>query len=223
MHLRIDRLHKSYPMGKSQPLHILRGVEYTFEPSTTFAIRGTSGSGKSTLLHLLGGLDHPDKGRIFWGDEAISTYPSRRLARWRSETVGLIFQSYHLLPELSALENVLLPAAFARRSADSRRAEKLLEEVGLKQRMRHRPNELSGGEQQRVTIARALINNPPLLLADEPTGNLDPKTAGKVADLLFDIAEREKKCLILVTHDKELAQRAAVQLELADGVLSPIR
>lgn len=226
MSLRVDHLHKSYRMGHAPLLHILRGVNYTFQSSTTFAICGASGCGKSTLLHLLGGLDRPDRGQIFWKDEPISNYSSSKLAEWRNRTVGLIFQSYHLLPELSALENVLLPAALGRtrtsnlHSSHVSRAEKLLEEVGLKKRMHHRPNELSGGEQQRVTIARALMNDPPLLLADEPTGNLDPKTADKVADLIFELAENQKKCLIVVTHDKQLAERASIQLELADGILS---
>ncbi|MFZ5806677.1 MAG: ABC transporter ATP-binding protein [Verrucomicrobiota bacterium] len=214
--LRLEKIKKSYFMG--QEIRVLRGVSMEFSEKGFTAIRGPSGSGKSTLLHLMGGLDHPTAGEIFWRGEKISEWSNAKRAAWRNASVGFIFQSYHLLPELSALENVLLPAALARKSCE-KEAKALLDQVGLKKRAHHRPSELSGGEQQRVAIARALVNNPAMILADEPTGNLDGATAQGIMDLLLDLIEQRKKSLIMVTHDAEWARRASLPLRLSEGIL----
>jgi ABC-type lipoprotein export system ATPase subunit len=183
------------------------------------ALRGASGAGKSTLLHLLGGLDAPNEGSIiFEGRSDLAALPGG-LSRWRNERVGLIFQAYHLLPELDALENVCLPARIRRISPSEavNRARELLRRVGLEDRMEHKPFELSGGEQQRVAIARALVNAPELILADEPTGNLDSRTGDGIMELLLELRSERQATLVIATHDPRVAARAPRSVELADG------
>ena len=183
------------------------------------AMRGASGAGKSTLLHLLGGLDSPNQGEIYLAGRNLASLSRRELARMRNEEVGFIFQAYYLLPELDALENVCLPARMARTPAPKAeaRGRELLARVGLKERMEHKPYELSGGEQQRVAIARALINEPDLILADEPTGNLDSHTGQEIMELLCALRTEKQTTLVMATHDARLAALAPNVIELVDG------
>ena len=213
-------LRKSYLMGK-RTLEVLRGIDLVVARGEFLALRGASGAGKSTLLHLLGGLDLPNAGEISFDGMDLRGLSARGLARWRNRRVGFIFQAYHLLPELSALENVALPARVARTAPAeaARRAAALLERVGLSQRLEHRPYELSGGEQQRVAIARALVNEPDLILADEPTGNLDSHTGGEIIQLLEALRAERQATFIMATHDAHIAARAQRVVELADGQL----
>jgi lipoprotein-releasing system ATP-binding protein len=209
---------KTYLLGKRE-LEVLRGITLDIERGDFLALRGASGAGKSTLLHLLGGLDFPDPGEIQSRGRTLSTLSRADLAEWRNREVGFIFQAYYLLPELDALENVCLPARMARTPAAqaAERGRELLMRVGLKERMEHKPYELSGGEQQRVAIARALINQPDLILADEPTGNLDSHTGQEIIDLLCSLREERKMTLVMATHDSTVAARAARTIHLVDG------
>lgn len=209
---------KRYRMGK-RSLEVLRGVDLTVPRGAFVAVRGASGAGKSTLLHLLGGLDVPDEGEIRFEGRPLSGLGEAALSQFRNRHVGFVFQAYHLLPELDALENVCLPARMARVDAATavRRARDLLARVGLADRMDHKPTELSGGEQQRVAIARALINEPDLVLADEPTGNLDSHTGEEILQLLLEIRAERGVTLIMATHDDRVAAHAPVVVELADG------
>ena len=213
-------LRKSYLMGK-RTLEVLRDIDLVVARGEFLALRGASGAGKSTLLHLLGGLDLPNAGEISFDGTDLRSLSARDLAEWRNRRVGFIFQAYHLLPELSALENVALPARVARTAPAeaARRAAALLERVGLAKRLEHRPYELSGGEQQRVAIARALVNEPDLILADEPTGNLDSHTGADIIQLLQTLREERQATFILATHDAQIAARAPRVIELADGHL----
>src|SRR5271170_4714574 len=214
-------LTKTYAVGK-RTLEVLRGIDLEVARGEFLALRGASGAGKSTLLHLLGGLDLPNKGEIRFDGTDLRALSAGALARWRNRRVGFIFQAYHLLPELSALENVALPARLARTAPAeaARRAAALLERVGLAERLEHRPYELSGGEQQRVAIARALVNEPDLILADEPTGNLDSHTGADIIQLLQTLREERQATFILATHDAHIAARAQRVIELADGQLA---
>jgi ABC-type lipoprotein export system ATPase subunit len=216
--LRAQDVHKSYQLGRKQ-LEVLGGVNLTVARGEFLALRGASGAGKSTLLHLLGGLDVPNRGAIWFDDQNLASFSGLNLARWRNRKVGFVFQAYHLLPELDALENVCLPARLARVPAKSaeRRGRELLTRVGLGARLDHKPYELSGGEQQRVAIARSLINSPELLLADEPTGNLDSHTGDEIMDLLCSLRTESKTTLIIATHDTRIATRAPRVVELLDG------
>ncbi len=216
--LAANDLAKTYRIGR-RTVPVLRGVSFEVHAGEFVALRGASGSGKSTLLHLLGGLDVPDAGLIEFDGERVDGWGPARLATFRNLRVGFVFQAYHLLPELDALENVCLPARVARRPAGEAevRARALLVRVGLGERLDHRPAELSGGEQQRVAIARALINQPRLVLADEPTGNLDSQSGGGILDLLCSIQREEGMTLVMVTHDPRVAARAPRVLELVDG------
>lgn len=211
-------LAKTYQIGR-RSVEVLRGVSFEVGAGEFVALRGASGSGKSTLLQLLGGLDVPDQGSIEFDGERLSDWGPPRLAAFRNLRVGFIFQAYHLLPELDALENVCLPARIARRPAGetTARARVLLGRVGLSERLDHRPAELSGGEQQRVAIARALINQPRLVLADEPTGNLDSHSGGGILDLLCSLQSEGGMTLLMVTHDPRVAARAPRVLDLVDG------
>jgi putative ABC transport system ATP-binding protein/lipoprotein-releasing system ATP-binding protein len=211
-------LAKSFRLGRTD-LEILRGVEATFPRRGLSTIQGASGSGKSTLLQILGGLEKPDAGAVQWEGDSIYDWPRPKLAAWRNLTVGFVFQAYHLFPELSALENVEFPARLAGRGDEDRGAD-LLEKVGLAERLHHRPAELSGGEQQRVAIARALRNDPALLLADEPTGNLDTKTGREIVDLLLRLHEERGNCLIIVTHDDRIAALGQQTYRLDQGLLT---
>jgi lipoprotein-releasing system ATP-binding protein len=214
-------IHKSYVMGRKK-VEVLLGVSLDVTAGEFVALRGASGAGKSTLLHLLGGLDRPDSGKIVLDGQQIERLSASALTRLRNRRVGLVFQAYHLLPELSALENVCLPARMARASVSATRAKavELLRRVGLAERVEHRPYELSGGEQQRVAIARALINDPAFLLADEPTGNLDSHTGDEIMRLLLDLQTERSMTLIIATHDNDLAATAPRVVQLADGLVA---
>jgi lipoprotein-releasing system ATP-binding protein len=217
------QLRKTYRLGKRQ-VEVLRGLDLSVQRGEVVVIVGASGAGKSTLLHLLGGLDRPSDGEVLFEDR-----PLKKLnrTRWRNERVGFVFQSYNLLPELDALENVCVPAlvgATSRSRPGGRsygdiveRGRELLKAVGLEERLEHRPAELSGGEQQRVAIARALMNKPSLLLADEPTGNLDDKTSEAILDLLWQMRAETGATLVMVTHDQHVAKRGERVLEIAEG------
>jgi len=211
-------VHKTYTLGQ-RALTVLRGIDLELQRGDFVTLRGASGAGKSTLLHLLGGLDTPSVGEVWLGGRNLANLRRGELARVRNLEVGFIFQAYYLLPELDALENVCLPARMARRplKAIEAKGRDLLARVGLEDRVEHKPYELSGGEQQRVAIARALINDPMLILADEPTGNLDSHTGGEIVELLFRIREEQNTTLVMATHDAQLAARAPRAIELVDG------
>ena len=215
---------KTYTMGR-RSLTVLRGLNFSVAAGEFVALRGASGAGKSTLLHLLGGVDAPDQGEIRFGGQDLARLSGAELAHLRNFKIGFVFQAYHLLPELDALENVCLPARIARVPPDTAeaRGRELLARVGLQERMEHRPSELSGGEQQRVAIARALVNEPDLVLADEPTGNLDSRTGGEIIDLLCALREEKRVTLIIATHDNHVAARAPAVAELADGQITAPR
>jgi len=214
-------LTKTYVIGK-RSLEVLRGVDVDIARGDFLALRGASGAGKSTLLHLIGGLDTPNAGEIFFAGQNLSRFSENKLTHFRNRSVGFVFQAYHLLPELTALENVCLPARVARVTAGNarQRAGELLARVGLKDRLEHKPSELSGGEQQRVAIARALINNPALLLADEPTGNLDSRTGGEIMELLQSLRTENRTTLVIATHDAKVAAIAPRVIELVDGLIA---
>ena len=220
--MRAQDLHKSYQLGR-KILEVLRGVSLEIGSSDFLAILGASGAGKSTLLHLLGALDRPTRGTLTCGDADLTRLSGADLARFRNRQVGFVFQAYHLLPELTALENVCLPARIQRVPAAQaqERGTRLLERVGLGERLEHRPYELSGGEQQRVAIARALINDPVLVLADEPTGNLDSHTGQEITALLSELWRERKATLVIATHDSHVADRAPRVVELVDGRIQP--
>ena len=215
-------IHKRYDLGRRQ-LEVLQGVSLQVQRGEFLALRGASGAGKSTLLHLMGGLDSPNQGEIFFDGTNYSSLSPGALAQLRNLKIGFIFQAYHLLPELDALENVCLPARMARMPAGlaEKRGLELLDRVGLKGRVEHRPNELSGGEQQRVAIARSLINTPQLIVADEPTGNLDSHTGAEIIDLLCALREERQATLIIATHDTKVAARASRVIHLRDGAIAP--
>jgi lipoprotein-releasing system ATP-binding protein len=186
------------------------------------ALRGASGTGKSTLLHLIGGLDSPNAGEIIFCGQNLAAFSESQLTNFRNRRVGFVFQAYHLLPELTALENVCLPARIARTPAAQaeKRGRELLARVGLGERLEHKPSELSGGEQQRVAIARALVNEPELLLADEPTGNLDSHTGGEIIELLKQLRAEKQMTLVIATHDSKVAATAPRVIELVDGLIA---
>lgn len=202
-------------------LHVLRGVDLGVRPGESVAVTGTSGTGKSTLLHLLAGLDRPTGGRILFDSTDLTSMNDQALARFCNRSIAIIFQFYHLLAEFSALENVMMPGLIAGGSRRdlSRRAADLLDVVGLGDRLSHHPSQLSGGEQQRVAIARALINNPALVLADEPTGNLDAETGEAIVDLLWQQTVGCDRTLIIVTHEAAIAERANHRYVLTGGIL----
>jgi len=209
---------KTYLLGK-RTLDVLREVTIEIQRGDFLALRGASGSGKSTLLHLLGGLDSPTKGEVWLRGRNLAGLSRQELAKVRNLEIGFIFQAYYLLPELDALENVCLPARMARVPAAraAARGLELLARVGLAERAEHKPYELSGGEQQRVAIARALMNEPALILADEPTGNLDSRTGQEIINLLCAIREEKQTTLVMATHDAQVAARAPRCIELVDG------
>ena len=221
-----ERLVKTYTMGP-EVLKVLRGVELELRAGEFLAITGVSGSGKSTLLHLLGLLDEWDSGSIYFDGQDVSELSGAQRDRLRNKEIGFVFQFYHLLPELTVLENTLLPVmvgnsslAWLRSKNKLRKgAMEILEQLGLAQRARHRPGQLSGGEQQRAAIARALVNKPRLLLADEPTGNLDLATGGRILDLLERLNSDSNQTIVMVTHDPATAGRAHRQLHLEQGVV----
>jgi putative ABC transport system ATP-binding protein len=211
-------LTRIYRLGAA-PVHALRGVDLAIERQAFVSIMGRSGSGKSTLLHLIGCLDRPNSGSVWLDGVEVSALPRRRLPAIRRQKVGFVFQAFNLLSHLTALENVTLPLRYSRlaRREGRRRAEYLLERVGLADRLTHRPTELSGGEQQRVALARALINRPAIVLADEPTGEVDTHTAAEIIELLRELNHSEGQTFILVTHDPLVAEATDLTLFLQDG------
>jgi len=209
---------KHYPRG-SEVVKALDGVDLRIDVTDMVAIVGPSGSGKSTLLHMIGAMDRPTQGEVIVAGQALNGLPEKALTRFRRQTVGFVFQTFNLIPNLTALENVTLPMEFNHVPKEERlrRAKRLLNQVGLDHRLTHRPGELSGGEQQRVAIARALANDPPLILADEPTGNLDTETGQRIYELLKEVARQ--RTVLLVTHAEPLAQMADRILYIRDGRL----
>lgn len=223
--LQARNLYKSFSVGSGKPpLQVLQGMDLEIRERSVTSIVGSSGSGKSTLLHILGGLDRADSGQIFWDNTDISGFSQDRLAEYRNKHIGFVFQFHHLLPEFTALENVSMPALIAgiSQKAAFTRARALLKRFGVENREQHRPAQLSGGEQQRVSMARALMNNPRIVLADEPTGNLDETNTNIILDLLFELRDTEGVSVLLITHEKEIATRSDSILELKNGVLKSI-
>ena len=215
---------KTYASNENvgEKLVVLNGVSLEVQKGSITSIVGSSGSGKSTLLHILGGLDKADSGTVLWGNKNLAEMDSDELAGFRNKNVGFVFQFHHLLPEFTALENVSMPALIAGMSIDeaSSRANELLERFGVGNRRNHRPTQLSGGEQQRVSMARAVMNNPALILADEPTGNLDEKNTSIILDMLFELRDEYNTSVLLITHEEEIAERSDTILEIKQGELS---
>lgn len=220
----IEDLRKSYLSGPVE-LPVLTGVDITVEAGEIVSVVGASGVGKSTLLNLMGALDRPTGGKILYGDRDIFELADRELTRFRNRELGFIFQFHHLLPEFSAVENVMMPVLIAGKKKEEAHAlaKELLMKVGLGGREHHRPGELSGGEQQRVAVARALVNEPKVVLADEPTGNLDRRTSEEVHELLWELNERMNQTFVIATHDEDLARRCGRIIRLADGRAEVIR
>ena len=218
--VRARSLYKSFPAGQER-ISILNGLDLTLGHGETVAVVGASGIGKSTLLHILGTLDSPDSGDLWIEGRNVLDLESKTLARLRNRRIGFVFQFHHLLPEFDALENTMMPALISgmERTDAEAAAEQILVQVGLAQRLRHRVTTLSGGEQQRVALARALVMNPPLLLADEPTGNLDKGNSEQVHELLSALNEDRRMTMVVVTHNPELAGRMARRLTLTEGRL----
>ena len=218
--LKAVNIHKSFITGHEQ-LHVLKGAELTLKGSEIVSIMGVSGAGKSTLLHILGALEQPTEGDILLDTVSFRQLTQEKLADFRNQTIGFVFQFHHLLPEFTALENVMMPSLIGRHDVKEAtgNAKVLLEEVGLKERLHHKPGELSGGEQQRVAMARALVNNPTIVLADEPTGNLDDRNSEDLHELLWKFNQNRGMGFIIATHDESLANRAHRKLRLSEGKL----
>jgi len=216
--IRVENLTKSYVQG-TRRVEALRGVDLVFESGELVAIIGASGAGKTTLLHILGTIDRPSGGGVFYDGENVFSLGDRALARFRNRTVGFVFQFHHLLSEFTAIENTMMPALIHGMTKDTarRRAEELMEQVGLSDRTTHKPGELSGGEQQRVAVARALIMEPDVLLADEPTGNLDRETGEGVFRTLLQMNEQKHITTVVVTHNEDIAHRLSRHVRLVDG------
>lgn len=218
MIIQVENLQKTYTMGKNE-VHALRSVSFQVAAGEFVALTGPSGSGKSTLMHLLGCLDRPSNGRYLLNGQDVSSLSANRQAQMRNEHIGFVFQKFNLLPRVSALENVLMPLLYRGRvRGATQKAEAALQTVGLANRASHRPTELSGGQQQRVAIARALVTDPTIILADEPTGNLDSRTGAEILDLLLKLASDGRTALV-VTHDPTVAGRAGRVLRLYDGLM----
>lgn len=212
-------IHRSFQTGGGR-LDVLKGVCLEVFPGEMVGVVGASGVGKSTLLHILGALDRPDKGKVNLNSKDVFSLNDRQLASFRNKTIGFVFQFHHLLPEFSALENVMMPSLIAGENEEKIRdkTKRILEELGLLDRSDHRPGELSGGEQQRVAVARALINDPLVVIADEPSGNLDKKNKEELHELLTELNRRKNQTFIIATHNEELAQKAARVYRLKDGI-----
>ncbi len=223
--LRAQDIKKSYASERNaDPLVVLDGVSLEIQHSHITSIVGSSGSGKSTLLHILGGLDSPDSGNVFWGDKNLAEMHVDQLAEFRNKNIGFVFQFHHLLPEFTALENVCMPALIAGVDMEeaNNSAMRLLQRFGVENRKSHRPTQLSGGEQQRVSMARAVMNNPALILADEPTGNLDERNTEIILDLLFELRDEYQVSVLLITHEEDIAKKSDTILEMKKGKLQAL-
>lgn len=212
------QIHKSFKTEAGE-LNILKGINLTIAEGEMLGIIGASGAGKSTLLHILGALDKPSSGKVLFQGKDVFSLDDAKLAEFRNSSIGFVFQFHHLLPEFNSLENVMLPGLIGNRpyAETENRAKQVLEELGLSKRLKHRPGELSGGEQQRVAVARALLQNPKIVLADEPTGNLDTTTGNALFDLFIELNRKNRTTFIIVTHNKTLSDHCHRVLEMADG------
>ncbi|MEQ9467369.1 MAG: ABC transporter ATP-binding protein [Ekhidna sp.] len=213
--LKAENIQKSY-----NGLEVLKGINLSIEKGEVVSIVGASGAGKSTLLHILGTLDTPDQGKVMLNDVEVSSLSQKRMSKFRNEEIGFIFQFHNLFPEFTALENVCIPAYIKGSKGAEKRAEELLKVLGLADRKDHKPSELSGGEQQRVSVARALINDPSIVFADEPSGNLDSQSADDLHKLFFDLRNKIGQTFVIVTHNMELAGMADRKLEIKDGIIT---
>ena len=216
--IKLDNLSKTF-IKDGNKIEVLRSLTFEIKKGASLAVLGVSGAGKSTLIHILGTLDHPTEGHLYINDINVFDWEEKKIARFRNSTIGFIFQFNNLLPEFDALENTMMPALIGglNKKEAREKAQHLLAEVGLAHRISHKPGELSGGEQQRVAIARALVMDPEILLADEPTGNLDTETGKKIEDILVNLNETKKITLIVVTHNQMLAERMSGRIGLRDG------
>jgi lipoprotein-releasing system ATP-binding protein len=223
--LQAENIWKEYRTGNSVALQVLKGIDIEVRNGEFVVIVGPSGSGKSTLLHILGGLDKPTQGTVVLGNDNIFRLSEDALAEFRNRKLGFVFQFHHLLPEFTALENVCMPGLIRGRTMEQAKEEamRLLKNVGLEGRMLHKPNELSGGEQQRVAVARALLNHPQLILADEPSGNLDKDNGLRLHELLAELSANEGHTFVVATHNPDLAKRADRILRIVDGKITPVR
>lgn len=218
--IEVQDLRKSFPLG-NKVIEVLKGITVKIEPGDMIALVGTSGAGKSTFLHLLGALDSPTSGNVIVDGISLGSLKPNKLAAFRNQTIGFVFQFHHLMPDFTAVENVAMPALIAgeKKSKILGQAQALLERVGLSHRISHRPSELSGGEQQRVALARAIMRKPRLLLADEPTGNLDTKTGQEIHSLMVELNQEYGMTMVVVTHNEDLANRMPRCLHMKDGLL----
>ena len=219
-----SQLERTFEGSGGRPIRVLRGVDLSVSEGETIAVIGPSGAGKSTLLHILGGLDRPTGGTIALGGHDLASLSDDALGDLRNQSVGFVFQFHHLLRDFTALENVMMPLLIGgeSRKRSRERALELLDQIGLGERLEHRPAQLSGGEQQRVAVARALAHEPPILLADEPSGNLDVETGGRLHEALFELVARHRTALVVVTHNPTLARQTDRILDLRGGVLQPV-
>lgn len=220
MLLKVENIQKKYLLGKTE-VSVLKGIDFTVNRGEIIAVMGRSGAGKSTLLNVLGTLDRPDAGAVWFDQKNIFKYKDKQLSRFRNENIGFVFQFHYLLPEFTALENIILPGMITGKNTKilEKKAFELLEKMDMVSRAKHRTNELSGGEQQRIAFARALINNPKLILADEPSGNLDSESSGKLLDVMWSFAREFNTAFLVVTHDKAIAERADRVINIVDGVV----
>jgi lipoprotein-releasing system ATP-binding protein len=219
--LEAKQIKKSYKITKEYSLQVLKGIDLYINKGEIAAIVGKSGAGKSTLLHILGTLDTPDSGELLFDSKSVFSYSRQSLADFRNKKIGFIFQFHHLLPEFTVLENVLIPSMISGKR-DTEKAKNLLKEVNLLHRADHKPSEISGGEAQRAAIARALINSPEIILADEPTGNLDTENANSIIELIFDLRKKLNQTFVIVTHNEEFAKNCDRIIKMKDGVISDI-
>jgi len=221
MILEAKNIKKWYDTGDRSRLDVLKGISLSFDQGEVVAVVGQSGAGKSTLVHLLGLLDKPSEGEILFNGMNVTQYSDEQISRVRNENIGFVFQFHHLLPEFTALENVLMPSFIAGKSGkeQSERAKMLLSDVGMTDREGHKPSELSGGEQQRVAVARALMNSPKIIFADEPSGNLDAQNAEMLHNLLFSLRDKHQQTFVIVTHNKDLAERTDRRITLSNGLI----
>jgi len=219
--IEIQGLKKTF-IKNGTPIEVLKGIDLSISRGDSLAVVGASGAGKSTLLHIMGALDRPTEGRVLVKGKDIFNWPEAELVRFRNRTIGFVFQLHNLMPEFTTLENVMLPALIGglKRREAKKKAEEILEYLELKDRLSHKPGELSGGEQQRVAVARAMVMEPEIILADEPTGNLDTETGKRIEDILVNLNQEKKITLILVTHNPQLAERMSRRIGLRDGKIA---